>query len=88
MQNILSKYWKKRYRTYPNYFQEVLDHDTWIFNLTEANQSPDSPLKWFKEYSFKELYELEDLSPDALNDMVTDKWMKQNSLLTKVSDMY
>lgn len=68
-----------------NYFQEVLDHETWIFNLTEANQAPDSPVKWFKEYSFKEFYQIPDLSPDTLNDMVTNKWMKQDSLMTRVS---
>lgn len=66
--------------------QEVIDHETWIFNLTEANQAPDSSPNWFKEYSFKEFYQIPDLSPDTLSEMVTNKWMKEdNSLMTKVS---
>ncbi|KAG4074682.1 hypothetical protein HA402_004553 [Bradysia odoriphaga] len=62
---------------------EVLDHETWIFNVTEANQSPDNPPKWFKEYSFKEFYEVPDLSPVSLSDMLADKWMKEASLMTR-----
>lgn len=49
---------------------------------------PDNPPKWFKEYSFKDFYEVTDLSPDTLNIMLTNKWMKQESLMTKVSYQY
>lgn len=61
-----------------------MDHETWIFNLTEANHAPDRPPRWFKEYSFKEFYDVPDLSPDTLNDLVTNKFMNQDNSMKRV----
>ncbi|XP_046742725.1 sphingomyelin phosphodiesterase-like [Diprion similis] len=48
----------------------IEDVDTWIYNLTLANETPDKNPAWFKSYSFKEQYGLEDLSLTSLNDLV------------------
>uniref|UniRef100_A0A1Q3G345 Sphingomyelin phosphodiesterase n=1 Tax=Culex tarsalis TaxID=7177 RepID=A0A1Q3G345_CULTA len=49
---------------------EILDQETWIYNLTEANLTPDQPPRWFKEYSFREHYNLTDLSPRSLDQLL------------------
>nr|XP_019543354.2 sphingomyelin phosphodiesterase-like [Aedes albopictus] len=49
---------------------EILDHETWIYNLTEANQHPDRKPLWFKEYTFKEHFGLTDLSPKSLDTLL------------------
>lgn len=49
-----------------------MDHETWIFNLTEANNNRDYVPEWFKEYSFKDGYDVPDLSPASLDALVTD----------------
>lgn len=55
----------------PNkFFQEILDQETWIYNLTEANLTLDQPPCWFKEYSFREHYNLTDLSPRSLDQLL------------------
>lgn len=64
--------------------QEIVDHETWIFDLAEANaNSVDSP-NWFKEYTFKDAYGLPDLSPKSLNSMMND-WLNDTSNIAKVS---
>ena len=40
----------------------VLDHETHIANLTEANEKGNSP-KWIKEYSVKDAYGMQQLLP-------------------------
>lgn len=64
--------------------QEILDHETWIFNLTEANLHPDKSPNWFKEYSFKELYAVNDMSPSTLHKMLTDDWLNDKTKFIKV----
>lgn len=54
--------------------QKVEDYETWIYNLTAANETPDRRPDWFKLYSFKEEYNLSDTSPDSLN-----KWLVEMS---------
>uniref|UniRef100_A0A1A9WB54 Sphingomyelin phosphodiesterase n=1 Tax=Glossina brevipalpis TaxID=37001 RepID=A0A1A9WB54_9MUSC len=66
-------YKNPNYRIYeiePKTFQ-VVDHETWIFNLTEANEQNGlkSP-RWFSEYHFSEF--TDDLSPSGI-----DKWLNQ-----------
>ncbi|XP_058443151.1 sphingomyelin phosphodiesterase 1-like [Malaya genurostris] len=61
----LNPNYKVFYADRENY--EILDHETWIYNLTEANLHPDRKPKWIKEYSFKELFALDDLSPNSLD---------------------
>lgn len=49
---------------------QVVKHETYIFNLTEANLHPDRSPVWFKEYSFAEFYGLKDLSPASLDGLL------------------
>nr|AYV99638.1 venom polypeptide [Dolopus genitalis] len=49
---------------------QVTEHDTWIFNLTAANLSPDKNPTWFKEYSFRQAYGINDLSPASLDKLL------------------
>lgn len=49
---------------------EMLDQETWIYNLTEANLTPDRAPRWFREYSFREHYNLTDLSPKSLDKLL------------------
>lgn len=46
----------------------IEDYDNWMFNLTLANEYPELGPSWFKSYSFKEEYNLNELSYDSLND--------------------
>lgn len=50
----------------------MVDHETWIFNLTEANANRDDNPVWFKEYSFKSAYDLVDLSPASLDGLAEE----------------
>jgi hypothetical protein len=41
-----------------------LDHETWVYDLEAAN-SAGTP-SWFKSYSMREEYQLQDLSPKSM----------------------
>ncbi|XP_044598927.1 sphingomyelin phosphodiesterase-like [Cotesia glomerata] len=58
----------------------VQDIETWMYNLTEANENFLKRPNWFKSYSFKEAYNLEDLSKNSLNQLV-NKMIKYSSIL-------
>lgn len=49
---------------------EVNDAITYWYNVTEANETPEKSPIWRKLYSFRETYDLEDLSPASLNQLV------------------
>lgn len=59
----------------PNYRMYAMDpityqinsHETWIYNLTEANKSPNENPAWFKEYNFQTEYGVPNLSPASLS---------------------
>lgn len=51
--------------------------------MTEANLNPSDSPKWFKEYSFKDAFDLHDLSPKSLAKML-ENWKKDTAQLTKV----
>lgn len=51
--------------------QQVIGHETWIYNLTEANLNASANPRWFREYSFTEAYNLTDLSPASLDQLMT-----------------
>lgn len=51
--------------------QVVLDHETYIANLTEANLPNGSP-KWTKEYSAKEAFGMEQLLPENWDDLMDE----------------
>lgn len=63
---------------------EILDHETWIFNLTDANLPPKLTPKWFKEYSFRDAYNVVDLSPATLSNLVSNVWRNDRNALKKV----
>ncbi|KAH7941539.1 hypothetical protein HPB49_014786 [Dermacentor silvarum] len=49
--------------------QTILDHHTYLLNLTAANARPDVPPRWELEYSARAAYNLSSLEPqqwDAL----------------------
>lgn len=61
-------------------FQEIIDHETWTFDLQSANNEGNEP-NWFKLYSAKEEYEMNSLRPMEW-DMLINK-MKVNGNLFK-----
>lgn len=66
------------------FLQEIIDHETWIFNLTEANADSEKPPRWFKEYSFREAYDVKDLSPASMHDLFYNRWLNNNAEFNKV----
>lgn len=52
--------------------QQVNDYDSYMYSLTAANRSPSTSPAWFKAYSFKEAFGLQDLSPASLDRLVND----------------
>ncbi|KAF2893413.1 hypothetical protein ILUMI_12757, partial [Ignelater luminosus] len=58
---------------------EVLDYESWAFNLTEANLYPNLSPNWYKLYSFKHAYGVKDLSPQELA-MLTERMAKTPAL--------
>lgn len=58
----------------------MTDHETWIFNLTKANSNRDANPEWFKEYSFKGAYAVQDLSPASLDELA-EKFANDPELL-------
>lgn len=61
---------------------DVIDFDTWIYNLTEANLNETKSPRWFKEYSFKNAYQLQDLSLMSLDGLI-NQFSRDKSFLTK-----
>lgn len=51
--------------------QQVIDHETWIYNLTEANLNATISPNWFREYTFTDAYNVTDLSPASLDELMT-----------------
>ncbi|CAB3360244.1 Hypothetical predicted protein [Cloeon dipterum] len=66
----------------------VLDHETWYYNLTEANLAgPEVPPSWKKLYSFKEAFGMMSLHPKDLDDLV-QKMVKDVDLQNKYYGYY
>lgn len=63
---------------------EVVDQETYIFNLTEANLTPGRPPRWFKEYSLREAFGLTDLSPFTLSKLINGTFRHDRRALHKV----
>lgn len=59
----------------PNYRMYTMDqttyqintHETWIYNLTQANLTPNQNPTWYKEYDFQSEYGISNLSPASLS---------------------
>lgn len=58
------------------------DFDNWIYNLTLANDNPNERPQWYKSYSFKEEYNITDLTYDSLNDWYF-RLLNDNDLLKR-----
>ncbi|XP_047526011.1 sphingomyelin phosphodiesterase 1-like [Pieris napi] len=60
----------------PNNYNPI-SISNYVYNLTEANLTPNRRPHWFKLYDFKNTYGVKDLSPNSMNElvysMVTDK---------------
>nr|XP_022899979.1 sphingomyelin phosphodiesterase-like [Onthophagus taurus] len=61
---------------------EVLDFESWTFNLTEANLTPNLSPNWFKQYSFKEAFGLDNASPKSVKNLMYK--MAQNHDLLQI----
>lgn len=69
---------------------EIVDHETYIFNLTEANLAPGQPPRWFKEYSLREFlgaFGIIDLSPASLSKLVTNTFQHDRRALYQVINL-
>ncbi|CAH1175864.1 unnamed protein product [Phaedon cochleariae] len=62
---------------------EVIDVETYIFNLTEANQHSNLTPNWLKMYSMQEAYGLNKLSPQNFDQLVDDIFEDEN-----LADLY
>ncbi|XP_055336532.1 sphingomyelin phosphodiesterase-like [Paramacrobiotus metropolitanus] len=71
---------------YANSSWIVLDHETYIVNLTEANLPNGTP-KWVKEYSAKEAYGLNQLLPGDWNDLM-DEFLVDDAKFQKFWQYY
>lgn len=62
---------------------EVVDHETWIFNLTAANLAGESEEPhWWQEYVFSKEF-TDNLSPDGINKLL-HKMAENPNFLRKV----
>ncbi|CAG9841107.1 unnamed protein product [Diabrotica balteata] len=66
---------------------DILDIDTYYFNLTEANLHPDTSPAWQKLYSMKKAYDLPDLSPKSF-DVLADKLFNDTDLANLYFEYY
>ncbi|KAH8398700.1 hypothetical protein KR215_011862, partial [Drosophila sulfurigaster] len=68
------------YELHPESWQ-VLEHQTWTFNLTEANLKPDESPNWYKEYEFTADF-TSDTSPAGIDKLLVEM-AEQPNLLRK-----
>lgn len=77
-------------RLNPNYKLYIVDKknyivkniETWMYNLTEANENAPQRPSWYKSYSFKEEYDIPDLSYDSLHSWL-HKLARDENLLSR-----
>ncbi|XP_068152588.1 sphingomyelin phosphodiesterase 1 [Drosophila tropicalis] len=76
-------YMNPNYRLYELSAQtwQVLDHHTYIVNLTEANLNPDSDPEWLEEYSFTKEF-TSDTSPAGIDKLLVEMAEKPSLLRT------
>lgn len=60
----------------------MVNHQTWIYNLTEANHHENDRPRWFQEYSFADEFAIDDLSPDSLDQLLT-RFSRDEQALTR-----
>ncbi|XP_039305802.1 sphingomyelin phosphodiesterase 1 [Solenopsis invicta] len=72
----------------PNYKLHIVDSknyavknfENWMYNLTLANANPDQRPVWYKSYSFKEEYDVSDLTHVSLHDWLHKLWNDEDQL--------
>jgi hypothetical protein len=60
----------------------VKDIETWMYNLTLANENAAQRPLWYKSYSFKEEYDIPDLSYDSLHNWLS-RLARDDDLLSR-----
>jgi hypothetical protein len=82
-------YLNPNYKTYSmdSATYNILEAETWIYDLKEANKNSSNSPAWFKLYSFKDEYGVESLTPIEL-DKLTHKLATDRSLLEGYSRHY
>ncbi|XP_019863913.1 PREDICTED: sphingomyelin phosphodiesterase-like [Amphimedon queenslandica] len=60
--------------------RQVLDHDTYILNITDANLT--NKPKWIHEYSAKDAYNMTNLTPDGWLSLLKE-FLTNNDLFLK-----
>lgn len=63
---------------------EVIDFESYMFNLTDANEHPYREPVWYKSYSFKDFWMLKDLSPASIHALV-EIWAGDSKQLHQVN---
>lgn len=58
----------------------MLDYESWTYNLTKANLNLDIGPEWFKLYSFKEQFNLQNLSLSSLDNLM-HRFAKDSNIL-------
>ncbi|GAB0097653.1 Sphingomyelin phosphodiesterase [Sergentomyia squamirostris] len=59
-----------KYYTADSQTFQINRHETWIYNLTQANLSPQLYPSWFRAYDFETEYGINNMSPATLNQLV------------------
>ncbi|XP_060531078.1 sphingomyelin phosphodiesterase-like [Cylas formicarius] len=59
---------------------ELLDAEEWTFNLTKANLNPEASPEWYKLYSFKDAFGVDNLGPDEIGNLLV-RMTKDHSLI-------
>ncbi|XP_063244222.1 sphingomyelin phosphodiesterase-like [Bacillus rossius redtenbacheri] len=65
----------------------ILDAESWVFNLTDANLHRNSTPEWYRQYSFREAYGVKSLIPSEV-ETVVNRMAKDHSLLQKYNSFY
>lgn len=60
---------------------EIVDIETWIYNLTEANEHPERKPNWVKAYDFRQHYGLDNVSPSELDALLRQLASNEDRLL-------
>lgn len=61
---------------------EIMDHETWVFDLKEANKNASNEIQWFKLYSGSEAYGLPDVTPESMGTLI-EKLATDSSIFKK-----
>jgi hypothetical protein len=63
-----------------NFLQNVINSESWIYRLAEANKNPSANPNWFQFYSFKDVFGVESMNTTEM-EKLTHKLAKHHALL-------